>query len=153
EGWQHLRLAADSLDSHFPPGEPRNLGILNGSASGNRLDVDLDTPEARAVAPFLLPATGWRFGRKSAPLSHYIYATDRTFPKAQQEYTDLDGTVLCELRGDGGMTIYPPSLHKDSGEEITWERDPRHHEPGAVALAGQFHPVQGQGGRLRPAQL
>ncbi len=129
--WQHLRLTADDLDGRFPRHEPRNVGVLNGSPSGNRLDVDLDVPETRAVAPHLLPPTGWRFGRPSSPLSHYIYAADRPFPKAQQEYLDLDGTMLCELRGDGGLTVYPPSLHKDTGEQIAWESFT---EPGNVTL-------------------
>ena len=38
----------------------------------------------------------------------------------QEKFTDLDGTVLVELRGTGGLTVYPPSTHKDTGEQIDW---------------------------------
>ena len=65
--WQALRITADILDAHFPPQDPCNVGVLNGTPSGNVLDVDLDCPEARRIAAQLLPATGWIFGRPSSP--------------------------------------------------------------------------------------
>jgi DNA polymerase I-like protein with 3'-5' exonuclease and polymerase domains len=130
-GWQGLRLTVADLDANFPAGQPRNVGVLNGSPSGNRLDVDLDCPEAlRAAAP-LLPPTGWIFGRPSAPRSHRIYQADRPLDTAQEGYTDLDGKMLVELRGTGGLTVYPPSTHKDTGELIAWDRFT---EPAEVAL-------------------
>jgi hypothetical protein len=101
-GWQHLRLSTGALEEHFPIDEERNVGVLNGEPSGNAIDVDLDCIQARLVAPQLLPATGWVFGRMSAPRSHWIYKTDRPFNTAQEEFTDLDGTMLLELRGTGG---------------------------------------------------
>jgi hypothetical protein len=112
----------DVLDRHFPAGEARNVGILNGAPSGNTADVDLDSPEAMHAAPLLLPPTGWIFGRPSAPRSHWEYRTDRPLETAQEEYRDLDGTMLAELRGSGGLTVYPPSTHKETGERIGWER-------------------------------
>jgi DNA polymerase I-like protein with 3'-5' exonuclease and polymerase domains len=120
-GWQQLRLTPDTLDDHFPPREVRNIGILNGEPSGNVLDIDLDCPQALLAAPQLLPETGWIFGRRSAPSSHRVYRADRFLATAQEKYTDLDGAVLVELRGTGGVTVYPPSTHKDTGEQITWE--------------------------------
>ncbi len=117
-GWQNLRLGPDSLDNHFPPQVTRNVGILNGAPSANHLDVDLDCPQALAAAPLLLPATGWLFGRKSAPRSHWIYQVDISLEAAQEKYTDLDGSVLAELRGTGGLTVYPPSTHRDTAEQI-----------------------------------
>jgi hypothetical protein len=92
---------------------------LNGAPSDNHHDVDLDCNEARAAAKLLLPPTGWRFGRKSAPESHWIYKTERPLEGAQLKYLDTDDSVLVELRGSGGHTIYPPSVHQ-SGERITW---------------------------------
>jgi DNA polymerase I-like protein with 3'-5' exonuclease and polymerase domains len=120
-GWQHLRLTRDVLDARFPPGEPHNIAILNGEPSGNTLDADLDCAEAILAAPRLLPPTGWVFGRKSAPKSHLIYRADRSLEAAQEKYADLDGAVLVELRGTGGMTVFPPSTHKETGERITWD--------------------------------
>jgi hypothetical protein len=114
-------LTADDLDKHFPMGQDHNIGILNGAPSGNTVDVDLDCIEARLAAPFLLPATGWRFGRKSAPGSHWIYRTHHPLDTATKNYDDLGGNRLCEARGSGGQTVFPPSTHEDTGEEICWE--------------------------------
>jgi hypothetical protein len=107
-GWQHLRLTPDALDSHFPPPGTLNVGILNGAPSGNALDVDLDCPEALLTAPVLLPPTGWVFGRRGAPGSHRIYQADRPLDAAQEKYADLDGAVLVELRGTGGLRFILP---------------------------------------------
>jgi Bifunctional DNA primase/polymerase, N-terminal len=119
-GWPVLRLTPDDLDVRFPTGEPHNVGVLNGSPSGNALDVDLDCPEARSTAETLLPSTGWVFGHPSNPRSHRIYKTDRALDSAKMEFTDLAGKVLVELRGSGGLTVYPPSTHRETGEPITW---------------------------------
>src|SRR5262249_7637377 len=132
-GWQHLRLKPDALDDHFPVRELRNVGILNGTPSGNALDVDLDCVEALLAAPLLLPPTGWIFGRTSAPRSHWVYRADRPLDAAQEKFADLDGAILVELRGTGGLTVYPPSTHKDTGERIAWER---FSDPADVTLVG-----------------
>jgi hypothetical protein len=106
---------------------------LNGEPSSNHVDVDLDCPETIRAAPLLLPPTGWVFGRKSAPRSHWVYRTDTALSVAQEKLTDLDGTVLVELRGTGGLTVYPPSTHKETGERIAWER---FNAPADISLAG-----------------
>ncbi|HEY1379752.1 MAG TPA: DUF3987 domain-containing protein, partial [Gemmataceae bacterium] len=130
--WQRLRLTPAALDEHFPADEARNVGVLNGAPSGNATDVDLDCPQAVAAAAALLPATGWVFGRASAPRSHWIYLTDQPLNTAQETFTDLDGIMLVELRGTGGLTVFPPSTHKDTGERIGWHQFA---DPAAVTLA------------------
>src|SRR5262249_50628077 len=62
EGWQDLRVTVETLDEYFPPGQLRNVGVLNGEPSGGTADVDLDCTEALAAAA-LLPPTGLVFGR------------------------------------------------------------------------------------------
>jgi hypothetical protein len=153
--WQHLRLTADSLDDYFPNGQARNVGILNGEPSGNLLDVDLDCPEALTAAPLLLCETGWVFGRPSRPRSHWIYQTDPPLDTAQQKFKGLDGTTLLELRGTGGLTVYPPSTHDETGEPIRWERftEPAEvplidlqrasGEVAAVAMLARYWPAKG----------
>jgi hypothetical protein len=118
--WQKERLTLDDLDGAFPSGVNRNLGILNGEPSRHLQDVDLDCPEALRIAPHLLPRTGWIFGRKSAPRSHWIYRTERSLDKAFEKYCALDGPALIELRSSGSQTVYPPSVHEETGERIQW---------------------------------
>src|SRR5262249_33385864 len=130
-GWERLRLTGADLDEHFPRGQARNLGVLNGEPSGNSVDTDLDCLQALRIADRFLPATGWVFGRQSAPRSHRIYLTDIPLDTAQETFEDVDGTMLLELRGTGGLTVFPPSIHMD-GEPIEWDR---FDEPAQVRLA------------------
>jgi hypothetical protein len=135
-GWESRRLTAGDLDRHFPEGERRNVGVHNGELSRNLADVDLDTPEAIAVAPHLLPPTGWRFGRRSARLSHWVYRTDRPLDTASVAFRDVGPTadLLLELRGTGGQTVFPGgSCHEETGEPIEWHEPPGD-EPAHVTL-------------------
>jgi hypothetical protein len=69
-------------------------------------------------------------GRLSAPRSHRWYVTDE--PGAVVRFKDPDGPdTLVELRGAGGQTVIPPSVHP-CGETLTWAKDG---EPAAVPLA------------------
>jgi hypothetical protein len=56
EGWSHLRVTEDTLDQYFPT-EKASVGILLGDPSKGLVDIDLDCPEARMAAPYLLPPT------------------------------------------------------------------------------------------------
>src|SRR5271167_121660 len=72
DGWQDLRLTVDELQQHFDNGQ--NIGWLLGIAPKFVADVDFDSPEALAVAPYISgPATQRIAGRKSSPNSHYFY--------------------------------------------------------------------------------
>jgi hypothetical protein len=139
EDWQHLRLTPDVLDQHFPPERACNVGILNGAASNNIVDVDLDCREALRAAPLLLPATGWIFGHTSCPRSHWIFKTDVPFESAQDAYKNLAGEMLVELRGSGGQTVFPPSIHRETGEPIAWESFT---SPAEVPLVDLQHAVR-----------
>jgi hypothetical protein len=103
---------------------PHNLGLILGK---KQVDIDLDRPEARALAPLLLPPTR-RFGRKSAPNSHYIYDLAPSFEEKgvksrkwslPASLVDADKAVIVELRGNSAQTVVPPSIHT-SGESIKW---------------------------------
>ncbi len=155
-GWQHKRLTPGDIDDFFPEGQSRNIGILNGAPSGNTVDVDLDAEEARRIAKLLLPATGWIFGRPSSPRSHYIYRAQSELASAKVPFEDVDGTMLIELRGSGGLTVYPPSTHRETGEPISWDKfegeptelpldDLRRavSELAAAALLGRHWPAEG----------
>jgi len=103
---------------------PHNLGLILGK---KQIDIDLDRPEARALAPLLLPPTR-RFGRKTAPNSHFIYNLAPSFEEKgvksrkwslPASIADADKAVIVELRGNSAQTVVPPSIHT-SGEHIKW---------------------------------
>lgn len=125
-GWQRLRLTEADLPHHFD-GRPQNIGVLLGEPSGGLVDVDLDCPEAVALADELLPATGLVFGRPSKPRSHRFYRCEA--PPKTRPFKDIDGAVLVELRATGAQTIVPPSAHP-SGETVEWHAN---EDPALVA--------------------
>jgi AAA domain/Bifunctional DNA primase/polymerase, N-terminal len=123
ENWTALRLTKDDIPAHFS--ETRsNIGLLLGDEYGVT-DVDVDAPEAVAIAWDFLPDTGMIFGRKSKPASHFFYRSDP--PVVAKRFTDpINNECLVELRGQkkdctaGLQTVVPPSIHPD-GEEIRFE--------------------------------
>jgi hypothetical protein len=134
--WEKLTLDGLDLDKLFPPGEHRNIGMLNGEPSGGRVDVDLDCVEARFAARYLLPPTGMIWGRRSASDSHHGYLVDDPPEKATEKYSDpvlgpnrTKRSVLVELRSTGGQTLVPPSVapgdpDEDKIEEpVIWSQD------------------------------
>lgn len=128
KGWQRFKVTEPELPEYFN-GQPQNVGVLLGEASGELVDADLDCPEAVLLAPHLLPPTGRVFGRASSRGSHRLYHSSlrtRKFldPLLEGRKGDAgrDKATLLELRSTGAQTIFPGSTH-ESGEEITWESD------------------------------
>lgn len=121
-GWPTLRLDAGDLEQHFN-GRPSNLGVLLGAPSGGLVDVDLDAPEAVALAPRFLPPTNSRFGRASKRRSHWLYLADPLVPTEKFEDTTGDApAMLVEIRTTGCQTVFPGSVH-ESGEPVEWDED------------------------------
>ena len=116
-GWTKLRISKNEVNEYFD--EPGNVGILLGKPSRGLVDVDLDAPEAVAIAESFLPVTEMTHGRKSKPSSHYWYRVGNA--PTPQKYTDTDGTCLVEVRSTGQQTLVPPSVHP-SGEKLEWEK-------------------------------
>lgn len=117
--WQDLRLTERDLREHFGKG-PSNIGVLLGEPSLGLLDVDLDSPEAVALAPAFLPQTDAIFGRGGKPSSHWLYQSAGPAPKSERL---TDGEVcLVELRSTGMQTVFPPSSHEGTGESIRFDR-------------------------------
>ena len=116
-------VTKDNVHKHFPPNKEMNIAVLLGPASGGLADVDLDCPEAIALAPYYLPNTA-RFGRETAKASHWLFEVSECAPTFQAK--DEKGNVLVELRcaTEGGKvsTVFPPSTHKETGEAIEWDR-------------------------------
>ena len=131
--------AGKDWQNYTPPGDhvfTGNIGLILGQRSGGIVDVDLDCPEAIALAPQILPPTGLIFGRKSKPRSHWLYISEPV-PETAQFQTKRDG-MLVELRSNGCQTVIPGSTHA-SGEAIEWHtfEDPARVDGGALHAAVQ----------------
>ena len=126
-GWQTRIITAGTAERHFD-GNVANVGIILGPTSSGLTDVDLDCPEAIALAPAVLPPTLAKFGRPSKRASHWLYVTDLATTAdiaAVQFRHPVSKDMLIELRiggAKGAQTVFPGSVH-ESGEPIIWEID------------------------------
>jgi hypothetical protein len=131
--WQNLAITLANAADYFE--QNQNIGLQLGARSGGLTDVDIDCPEALALADTFLPATSAIFGRASKPRSHWLYITDLhgSEDKAVIRFVEPpslgDGqqpSTLIELRvgGDqkGAQTLAPDSIHP-SGECVCWDSD------------------------------
>jgi hypothetical protein len=127
DGWQ-TRICEKTNAAQLFNGSPMNVGVLLGVTSHGLTDVDLDCPEAVAIAPYVLPPTDAIFGRPTKRSSHWLYETDLSVESDQAavQFRAPDGKMLVELRigggGKGAQTVFPGSVH-ESGELINWESD------------------------------
>lgn len=118
--WKELRITKETA-GHFFNGAPQNIGVILGEASGGLVDIDIDCPEALALAPYFLPATPGRFGRATKRASHWLYFSDvPKHIKYEDPNIDGPGKTIVELRAGGVQTVFPGSTHV-SGEYIDLE--------------------------------
>ncbi len=112
-------------------GKPQNIGVVLGAASGGLTDIDLDCPEAIALAPYFFPRTNASFGRASTRGAHWLYRVADTPDKAVESFDDPSAPKdlkarLLEVRlgggGKGAQSVFPGSIHEE-GEAINWEPD------------------------------
>jgi hypothetical protein len=126
--WQKRLIDATAAPQLFNGGA-LNIGVQLGPNSHGLTDVDLDFDEAVVIGPYLLPATRSIFGRPSKRASHRLYYTDlgATHDNAALQFRAPGGEMIVELRMGGGekgaQTIFPGSVHKETGECITWDED------------------------------
>src|SRR5215217_5367323 len=113
-GWQDERHTLEDVSRCWSNGQ--NVGLLTGAPSRWLVDVDLDVPEAVALAGrFLTPTRTSGHGDNLE--SHRWY-----FCKGAQtkEFRDTGGKKkLIEFRAGGRQTLVAPSLHPD-GDEYAW---------------------------------
>jgi hypothetical protein len=124
-GWPDERHTEESVGRFDPTS---NIGVLNGEPSGGLIDVDLDAPEAVAVAALFLSPTPLVFGRPGKWRSHWLYRCIPTPPTtkftAPQDPATKRADMLVEVLSTGSQTVWPPSIHP-SGEAIAFEGEPR----------------------------
>jgi hypothetical protein len=124
DGWPEFRCTAEELAEHFTDRD-QNIGILLGAPSGGLTDVDLDHAMARSLAAKFLPATNARFGRAGAETAHWLYYSVDAETQAFSNPLKKEGEKahLVEIRSTGAQTVFPNSMHRDSGERIEWAED------------------------------
>lgn len=100
-----------------------NVGLLHGKRSRWLVGIDLDCPEAVALAPFYLPAT-WTSMRAGKAMSCCFYFAEGVTSK---KFTDDDEKTVVEIRGEAStgsahQTMAPPSIHPN-GEHVEWSSE------------------------------
>ena len=123
--WQKTIVDENNVTTLFD--KPRmNIGVQLGPKSNGLTDIDLDCPEAIALARYYLPRTQSCFGRASKPNSHFLYYIDDPPDKATIKLSDAGRKAIIELRVGGGdkgaQTVFPGSTH-EGGEPIEWMID------------------------------
>jgi hypothetical protein len=69
--WEKEPHTHSDIERVFKPDS--NNGVILGEASSGRVDVDVDCPEALALASHFLPYTAGVLGRDSTPHAHCLY--------------------------------------------------------------------------------
>jgi len=135
-GWNRLRIEAESVPEHFCDDD--NIGVLLGEPSGGLIDVDLDCPEAIELAEKYLPATGAITGRDGSPRSHWWYVCPgcSTMRLSDRLMTGTAATTV-ELRSTGLQTLVGPSIHPSGAKYDLLCGDPATVEPEAIRAAVQ----------------
>jgi putative DNA primase/helicase len=113
-GWQE-----DSYPGEQTIREQFNVGVVLGDQSGGLLDIDLDDEIAVRIAHHFLPSTEMVFGRNSNPKSHFVYTVKDCGDVRQFKHPDY-GTIV-EYRANGGQTMFPPSVHPETGEVLHFD--------------------------------
>ncbi len=118
KGWQDEEYTIEVVPRVW--NNDQGVGLLTGEPSGGLVDVDLDRPEARAVARRLLPTTH-ESGREKSPRSHrWYYASPVPKTKDYKLSGTGDGQCFVELRANGRHTAVYPTIHPDDGDRYQW---------------------------------
>lgn len=130
EGWNLLRITAETIKDHFKPGD--NVGALWGEPSGWIVDVDLDWDEAARIAPHWLPET-YVYGRESRPCTHYLIRSEGC--KGAKRINPHGRDAIVELRSTLTQSVLPGSIHPDGERyEINEDRKIAPLSSGALAV-------------------
>ncbi len=115
--WQNNPLTRWAIDQNS-----HNIGLLLGKRTG-LVDIDCDCSEAVHLAQYLLPKPALHFQRNGSS-AHYIYRCNDAEGTVQRGHS----STFIELRGTGGQTMIPPSVHPD-GDQLEWSIIPKQSGP------------------------
>jgi len=103
--WQNNPVKLD----HIPSGE--NVGLLLEHAG--LTDIDLDSPEIKAMLPRFVPTNTLTIGRGGVA-SHYLYDGELS---NDEDMKDLHGHKMVEIRHKGKQVMWVGSIHPDPPHE------------------------------------
>ena len=122
-------ITSDNVDTLV---EGDNLGV-RFTESGDLKDLDLDYQTASDLAKAVgLPDMTASFGRPSVGIGHCLYNAPGTtakefelpegaYPKPLPLHDGKPSLLVLEIRGaDNTYTMFPPSVHPDTGETLNW---------------------------------
>jgi hypothetical protein len=104
--WPNNPVKLDEI----PAGE--NVGLLLEHAEVS--DIDLDSPEIKAMLPRFVRTNTLTIGRNGT-VSHYLYSG--AMPN-HENMKDLDGKKMVEVRHKGKQVMWAGSIHPDTRETI-----------------------------------
>jgi Bifunctional DNA primase/polymerase, N-terminal len=138
DNWQNRNLPLEEFPQYWGGNTPCGLALPLGGRSKGLIDIDLDWPEARALADELDFIYGrlLAFGRKGSLRAHRLafckealeldqcrtlaFAIPGNIAKKLGLTEEEHAANVLELRGNNSYTIFPPSIHT-SGERIEWD--------------------------------
>lgn len=129
--WQQSTLPA-AADVPLQFAGQCNIGALLGTPSNGITDVDLDWSETELLAPPLLPMPSWAFGRTDDAgqfhLRHILFrchgAATAHFDAPPALYPTKKGRRIIEVLSTGKQVVVPPSIHKETGQQLRWQQAP-----------------------------
>jgi hypothetical protein len=102
--WPELKVTLQDIPKYFTA--DGNIVVITGRRSRDLVDIDLDCPEAVALADLCLPATEAIFGRASKPRSHRLYIAPGIQFAVFGDPLLAGRNMLLEVRAEGQS---PPS--------------------------------------------
>jgi hypothetical protein len=127
DGFTHSTIKAithDDVAKWFS--KAKGIALRCGTDGGGTIVFDLDCPEARELAPRLLPQTGLIWGR-NADRAHYAYRLEPGVALLKQEFPKITKSTkaLVEILGEGktgtaNLCTAPPSIKPNNGDPVTF---------------------------------
>jgi putative DNA primase/helicase len=114
QDWQiYTKSFEKVLNAH--KNKQTNIGLVLGSISGV-MDIDCDSHEAVTITKHLVGGYLGYFTR-CEDSAHYLFLCEQGGKTVR--LSDPEGRTLVELRGNGGQTMVPPSIHPD-GQHLAY---------------------------------
>ncbi len=128
--WNNTTIAEADVPTVFRADD--GIGLVLGESSGGLVVVDVDSPEAVALADRFLPDTGMVDGRPGKPASHRFYRCNPLPAYASFKSAAMGGKAIVELLGKGRQVVVPPTTIEGNRRAWVSGGDPLQIDPDAL---------------------